>query len=97
MELGVIRCQCEYACLDILRLGEELSAKRNTFEWAVRTRFEDDFDVGDQEALVAENMSRGVKFSFFDSLFLPLDGADHIADFPGDFSDREDEELVDFE
>ena len=50
-----------------------------------------DFDVGVEEARHAaavecrdatatENVSRGVTFHFFDSLFPPLDGADPIGD-----------------
>ena len=51
---------------------------------------QDDFDVGVEEARHAaavecrdatatENVSRGVTFDFFDSLFPPLDGADPVA------------------
>ena len=46
-----------------------------------------------REATTVENVSRGVTFSFFDSMFSPLEGADPALDLPS----GKDEEHDDFE
>ena len=75
---------------EVARVTEEKAAAEQ-----LASDLQDDFDVGVEEARHAaavecrdatatENVSRGVTFDFFDSLFPPLDGADPVGDDPAE-------------